>query len=159
MRIILTLALTLLTLFACHSVDTETNSILQPCDPSAETSVYETIPTEALQQKLAEDWQLLVTLKRNNRSPEHFNVIDEDIDPFTEAYVAGKDFLFLVGKDRKVVKSYYYFDQPSPSEMPEFDQHGAALPGVSARQVWHWIDKTAWWFKWTKDHVSDKDSR
>lgn len=144
----------LLIFTACQTVEETSDPVLTEVP---EASMYETVPEAAAQLKPAADWVLLVQLKRNNRSPERFNVIDEDIDPLTEAYVAGKDFLFVVGWDHSVTRSYYYFDQPAPPELPRFDIHGQALPGVSAVQIWHFTDTDAWWFQWFLRVVSEKD--
>lgn len=145
--------LLLVVLFCCCQSTDETLDIVEP--EIEETSVYETVPVAATTLKPAEDWQHVVRLKRNNRSPEGFNVIDEDIDPLVEAYVAGKDFLFVVGKDRKIVKSYYYFDQPVSPEIPRFDADGNVIPeGIPPLQHWFWKDPQAWWiwakFDWTR---------
>ena len=50
------------------------------------------------------DWVLLVELPRQNLHPEKFRMVDEWIDPITQAYVDGKDFLFVIFKPGVVLQ-------------------------------------------------------
>ncbi len=94
------------------------------------------------------DWILLVELPRKNLSPDEFRMADEWIDPITSAYVAGKDFLFVVykpsrdgsalGVDRtggNIYQARYYLDTPG------------LLYENTTLQVFHFVDPAARWFQ------------
>ena len=92
------------------------------------------------------NWELLVTLPRRNLSPASFRMVDEWIDPITEAYVDGKDFLFLIYEPRKqtgpdsstfrIYQSRYYLEAPG------------LLHAETDTLRYHFPDPDAWWFQY-----------
>ena len=103
--------------------------------PTGETFPNEeTVPIEVTTPKLASDWEHVVTLPRQNLAPHRFRMVDEWIDPIQQAYVDGKDFLFVIYSETFVRQKHFFLDQPEPPS--------------SARFVWHFPDPDAWWFQY-----------
>ena len=114
------------------------------CGDGGDESDFGTIPTEVTTPKLAEDWEHVVTLPRQNLSPHKFRMVDEWIDPITSAYVEGKDFLFVIYREGFVREKHFFLDQPEPPS--------------SARLVWHFADPDAWWFQyWGNADFQDRE--
>ena len=71
------------------------------------------IPTDA-------EWELIATLQRNPLRPAEFYLFDEDKKAITNAYIAGRHFIFEIGSEnrsRQVNQARYYILQPeSPFE-------------------------------------------
>ena len=100
--------------------------------------------------KPAADWELLATLPRNNLHPYHFRMVAEFTEPIMGAYLAGKDFLFVIYKPTFNRQRHFYFDQPEPPAVPKnFDKWGAPEPGEPASsRVLHFPDPDADWFQY-----------
>ncbi len=81
------------------------------------------------------DWLLLVELPRQNLNPDQFRMVDEWIDPIVEAYVGGKDFLFVIYHPRNISQARYYLDSPG------------LLHETMTLQVFHFVDPGARWFQ------------
>ena len=82
------------------------------------------------------DWEHIVTLPRDNLRPHRFRMVDEWIDPITSAYVAGKDFLFVLFTEISIGEIHFLLDQPAPP------RKGSPL------QVWHFPTPDAGWFRY-----------
>ena len=92
------------------------------------------------------NWDLLVTLPRRNLSPAKFRMVDEWIDPITEAYVDGKDFLFIIYTPKKQVgpsaftygiyQARYYLESPG------------LLHTETQTLRFHFPDPDTWWFQY-----------
>lgn len=92
------------------------------------------------------DWELLVTLPRHNLTPAKLRIVDEWIDPITQAYVDGKDFLFLIYQPKrdfgdgaftsKIFQARYYLEQPG------------LLHQETSLLLFHFPDPDAWWFRY-----------
>ena len=91
------------------------------------------------------DWIFLVELPRRNLNPDTFRMVDEWIDPITQAYVDGKDFLFVIYKPSQpgpngrpiggnIVQARYYLEAPG------------LLYGNTLAQKFHFVDPNAQWF-------------
>ena len=81
------------------------------------------------------DWVLLVELPRRNLNPDEFRMVDEWIDPIVEAYVGGKDFLFVIYHPLNISQARYYLDSPG------------LLHETMTLQVFHFVDPGARWFQ------------
>ena len=106
------------------------------------------------------DWTLLATLKRNNFNLDAFRVPEELADPINQAYVDGKDFLFIIYKraveiapDRwsdfittfgSVWQARYYLEAPGL-----LNQNSV----IAEQQVFYFVDPDAFWF----EHWSSRD--
>ena len=76
------------------------------------------IPTDA-------DWELIATLERNPLRPTQFYIFPEQAEAIITAYVAGKHFIFEIGKDPIETNNNrirHYIIQPEP---PFQDKHKA----------------------------------
>ena len=93
------------------------------------------------------DWVLLVELPRQNLNPDTFRMVKEWIDPIVEAYVGGKDFLFVILKPGKelpdgrrtggnIYQARYYLESPG------------LLHWNTTLQVFHFPDAKARWFQY-----------
>ena len=93
------------------------------------------------------DWVLLVELPRRNLSPDSFRMVNEWIDPIVQAYVDGKDFLFVIylpsrdgralGVERtggNIYQARYYLEAPG------------LLYKNTTLQRFHFVDPAARWF-------------
>ena len=103
---------------------------------SEEKDSINTVLPEDLSPKIQGDWEYLVTLPRQNLSPAKFRMVDEWIDPITSAYVAGKDFLFVIFSETHTRQKQFFLEQPEPPRKK---------PPL---QVWHFPDPDAWWFQY-----------
>ena len=102
------------------------------------------------------DWVLLVELPRQNLSPYQFRMINEWIDPIMQAYVDGKDFLFVIYRlsrvlpdgrrtDGSIYQARYYLESPG------------LLHWNIPLQVFHFPDVNAHWFQyWGNPGVQDR---
>ena len=98
------------------------------------------------------DWVLLVELPRQNLNPDKFRMVNEWIDPIVQAYIDGKDFLFVILLPGK--------ELPDPGEdFPDgrrtgYNIHSARFylesPGllhdVLGAQMFHFPDSNGRWF-------------
>ena len=103
------------------------------------------------------DWVLLVELPRRNLSPYQFRMVKEWIDPIVEAYVGGKDFLFVILKPGKelpdgrrtggnIYQARYYLESPG------------LLHWNTTLQVFHFPDAKARWFQyWGNPLYQDRE--
>ena len=91
------------------------------------------------------DWILLVELPRENLTPEKFRMVNEWIDPITQAYVDGKDFLFVIFKPGVVLQdgtktlyhlrsARFYLEAPGLLDLPA--------------QSFHFPDPDGIWFRY-----------
>ena len=103
------------------------------------------------------DWVLLVELPRQNLSPYRFRMVNEWIDPIVQAYVDGKDFLFVIYQPSKplpdggrtggnIYQARYYLEAPG------------LLYWNTTLQVFHFPDAKARWFQyWGNPVVQDRE--
>ena len=98
------------------------------------------------------DWQLLVELPRVNLSPDRFRMSDEWIDPITQAYVDGKDFLFVIYNPGVVLadgtktlyhiySARFYLEAPGLLDLPT--------------QAFHFPDPDGRWFQYWGRYSSE----
>lgn len=85
---------------------------------------------------LGEGWQHLVTLPRQNLSPHRFRMTDAWIDPITQAYIEGRDFLFVIYSEGYIKTQRYLLEQIEPP------------PATPKAQVFHFPDPDAFWFQY-----------
>ena len=118
------------------------------CGDGADSGVMPTegtIPIEVTTPKLADDWEHVVKLPRQNLSPDNFRMVDEWIDPIMQAYVDGKDFLFVIlspGKELpdgtrtgyNIRSARFYLEAPG------------LLHDVLGLQIFHFPDPNGHWF-------------
>ena len=92
------------------------------------------------------DWVLLVELPRRNLEPDKFRMVEEWIDPIVQAYVDGKDFLFVIWRPSwelpdgeltggNIYQSRYYLEAPG------------LLYKNTKLQIFHFVDPAARWFQ------------
>ena len=92
------------------------------------------------------DWTLLVELPRRNLSPYRFRMVKEWIDPIVQAYVDGKDFLFVIYHLRNISQARYYLDSPG------------LLHENTTLQFFHFPDAKARWFQyWGNPLYQDRE--
>ena len=91
------------------------------------------------------DWVLLVELPRQNLNPDTFRMVNEWIDPIVQAYIDGKDFLFVIlspGKELpdgsrilyNIHSARFYLESPG------------LLHDVLGAQMFHFPDPNGRWF-------------
>ena len=85
------------------------------------------------------DWELIATLQRNPLSPAMFYIFPEQNEAISDAYEAGKHFIFEIGhelREGRVDAVRHYIIQP---ELPFQDKH------KSSARVKHEDDKGVKW--------------
>lgn len=106
------------------------------------------------------DWTLLATLKRNNFNLTHFRVPKELADPINQAYVDGKDFLFIIYLPAVEVQPNRWSDATRDFGIIWQARYYLEAPGllnknsvIAHHQVFHFVDPDAFWF----EHWSSQD--
>ena len=142
MRYLFVAMLALVGCFHEEGVDTE----VAPVEESPAVVEYPCPPLDR------GDWILLVELPRQNLNPEKFRMVDEWIDPITQAYVDGKDFLFVIFKPGVVLQdgtrtlynihsARFYLEAPGLLDLPT--------------QFFHFPDPDGIWFRYWGPYSSE----
>ena len=93
------------------------------------------------------DYEHLATLPRVNLNPAQFRVIDDWIDPLTQAYIDGKDFLFIITRVDYIYEYRYFLEQPEPPKPNFRDPRPDDIERMEhGLKVFHFPDTDVPWF-------------
>ena len=146
-----------LLLSAAPKIALETEAIVN-AEEVGETAV-EATETEASPQYPCPiedrgDWVLLVTLKRNNFNLTAFAIPTKEwVELITQAYLDGKDFLFIIYKPAIPVRPTAFSDATRIFGSSVQSRYYLEAPGllnnnalIGHQQQFHFVDPDAFWF-------------